>query len=277
MKPVIYTVNGTACGAWDAPGFSSDVGRAFAFNPWDGIAAGLNGLRCSKPPVRWQGVSYPGATYPMGPSVDQGVAETVRLVNLTEPGTPIILSGYSQGAMVTGHAWRDELLSPAGRLHERLGDVIGIINFGDPLRSPGIANGNKVAGMPQPTKEDGQVTGGIGGPDDLKPDETPDFLLSNALDGDLYAACPVGLHPWDTETSVGRIETDIYQVVQQATFINVVEVAEALFTPVAMVEAIINGITFAAAGMNAPHWQYGPFVPAMVDWLLERVSIGRAA
>ena len=45
----------------------------------------------------------------------------------------------------------------------------------------------------------------------------------------------------------------------------VVEVAADLLTPVATVEAIINGLTFVAAGANAPHWHYGPFVPTVVD------------
>jgi hypothetical protein len=60
------------------------------------------------------------------------------------------------------------------------------------------------------------------------------------------------------------VETSIYNVVQQATFIDVVAVAEDLAVPVGTVEAIINGLTFAAAGANAPHYRYGPYVPTVV-------------
>jgi hypothetical protein len=46
---------------------------------------------------------------------------------------------------------------------------------------------------------------------------------------------------------------------------------------IALVHAIFNGLTFAAAGTSAPHWQYGPFVPAMVDWILQFISNAKAA
>ena len=187
-----------------------------------------------------------------------------------------MLCGYSQGAIVTGVVWSQDILAADGVLHGRLADVAAIFNFGDPLRCPGIANGNLLAGAALPADLDGDVTGGIAGPADLTAAQSPDFLYSFALDGDLYASAPVGPDPWRDEAATGRVETGIYNVVQEATFIDVVEVAADLLTPVATVEAIINGLTFAAAGANAPHWHYGPFVPTVVN-KIRQIAAARAA
>lgn len=284
MKPVVITVNGTGVPDPFGPGFAGDVGRAFAWNPWDAIAAELDGTRYDTT-AGWQPIGYPAATFPMWPSINAGRAEVNRQIGRRPKGTPLFLSGYSQGAIVTGKVWSEDILAPDGVHHDRLPDVRGIINFGDPLRSPGIAHGNTVAGLPQPTKLDGSITGGIAGKHDLKPDQTPDFLLSCALDGDLYAAAPVNSDPWSHEANTGTIETAIYDIVlfrSPMSLFEIVDIIAALFTNpineiIAIVQAIINGITFAAAGTHAPHWQYQPFVPHMVDWILDRLDSPAAA
>jgi len=152
------------------------------------------------------------ATFPMGPSVQAARAELVSQMNRYP--RRIVLSGYSQGALVTGIAWRDDILDPSGKLHARLADVVAIINFGDPMRCPGIANGNTYAGQPLPKKLDGFTAGGIAGPGNLTRDQTPELLLSFANDGDLYACAPTGDHPWDHETEVGHDERIIFDTVQ---------------------------------------------------------------
>jgi hypothetical protein len=270
-QPILLTVNGTGVPQWDGPGFAADLGRAFAFNPWQAIADKFSGVVSIPPPVFWQGISYPAAVSPMAPSVKAGRAEVNRQIGLRPAGTPLFLSGYSQGAIVTGQVWALDILAPNGIHHDRLGDVKGIINFGDPLRCPGVANGNKVAGLPMPKNLDGQVTGGIAGPADLTAVQTPDFYLSCALDGDLYAAAPVGSNPWTAESSVGKVETNIYDIVQQPTFWDVVSIAKDIGMPIGTVEGIYNALLFFGQGTNAAHWQYGPFVPAMVDWILGRI------
>ncbi|TDH46251.1 PE-PPE domain-containing protein [Mycobacterium eburneum] len=275
--PVLITVNGTAEPDPFGPGFAGDVGRGLQPNPWQIVANKLDGLATPPAPAFWQPIGYPAATFPMGASVAAGRAEVNRQIGLRPVGTPLILAGYSQGAIITGEVWSQDILGADGVHHDRLPDVLGIINFGDPLRCPGIANGNKVAGMPMPTELDGVTTGGIAGPKCLTADQTPDFLLSCALDGDLYACAPVGDNPWSAEAATGRVETGIYNIVQQATFLDVVAIAEDLLTPVATVEAIVNALGFFAQGTNAPHWQYGPFVPAMVAWVVERIGASAAA
>jgi hypothetical protein len=158
----------------------------------------------------------------MGPSVDAGVRELLNQINL-HPGQ-LVLCGYSQGALVVAKAWRDHILN--GSLNHRLPDVIGIITFGDPMRCPGVANGNVFAGQGLPKDSDGQTTGGVAGPDCLTPDETPTFFLSFANDGDLYASAPVGDDPWHNESAAGADETLIYNIVQNATVANVQAIAE---------------------------------------------------
>ena len=271
IQPLLITVNGTGVPDPFGPGFSADIGRAFQTNPWQVVADKLDGLKPSGAPVFWQPIGYPAAVTPMGPSVAAGRAEVNRQIAMRTKGTPLFLSGYSQGAIVTGQVWALDILNPAGVHHDRLPDVRGIIQFGDPLRCPGIAHGNEVAGLPVPKDLDGQVTGGIAGPADLTPSQTPDFLLSCALDGDLYAAAPVGASPWSAESQVGNVETNIYDIIQQATFIDVLSIARDLLMPVGTVEGIINAMLFFGQGTNAPHWQYGPFVQPMVDWILSRI------
>lgn len=270
-QPLLLTVNGTGVPDPFGPGFSGDIGRAFQINPWQIVADKLDGLVTAAPPLFWQPIGYPAAVSPMAPSVAAGRAEVNRQIAMRPVGTPLFLSGYSQGAIVTGQVWALDILSPSGVHHDRLGDVRGIINFGDPLRCPGIAHGNEVAGLPLPKKLDGQVTGGIAGPADLTAAQTPDFYLSCALDGDLYAAAPVGTNPWTSKSHVGKVETNIYDIVQQPTFLDIISIAKDLGMPIGTVEGIYNALLFFGQGTNAAHWQYGPFVQPMVDWILSRI------
>jgi hypothetical protein len=241
----------------------------------------------------------------MGPSVRAGIEALVRQINLWIG--KFALTGYSEGAMVVDRVWRDEILNPKGRLNHRLKDVIGIVNFGDPMRCPGIANGNLRAGFPIPKPVYGYTTGGIAGPQDLKPEETPDFLLSCDNDGDMYVAAPVGDTPWIQETGVGHDMTICFNVVQDFDGPNVLAIVEEAMsligmaapgfnlaslvelgvgalsgalgkvpatgarTPghvVAIVEALLQAGMFIGTGLSA-HGDYGKHMPAMVDFLTQ--------
>jgi hypothetical protein len=258
----LFTVGGTdEAGPTDPNQFPVQVALGLLPSGWQIVADKLDGLATISP-INWFPINYPAALYPMAPSVQSGRENLVAAIQ-SAPG-PFVLCGYSQGATVTDVVWSQDILATTGVIHDRLSDVAAIFNFGDPLRSPGIANGNLLAGIPLPQELDGVVTGGIAGPADLTPQQTPDFLYSFALDGDLYASAPVGIDPQTAEAPAGFVETSIYNIVQQATFIDVVAIAEDLAVPVGLVEAIINGLTFAGAGANAPHYRYGPFVPTVV-------------
>lgn len=207
----------------------------------------------------------------MGTSVQMGVDSAVSLlggappINAGDPvypAGPVILWGYSQGAICTSHLWRDEILSPTGRLHSRVGDVIAAVTYGNPCRCPGKANGNVRAGWGLPGKLDSQTTGGIAGPDCLTADQTPpwwmDYVWLGSNDGatELYTNCPVGDNPWTGEAAPGHVGTLVYNFIQQGTAIDFVEIAESLLTPIGMIEEIYNGLTFAVAGPNADHFAY---------------------
>ncbi len=265
----LFTLNGTAVPDPFGPGFSSDVAR--------GLIDAADGLWA------WQPIGYPAATYPMGPSVQVGREGLCRQID--RHTGKIALSGYSQGALVVDIVWRDDILNPNGALHHRKDDVVAIINYGDPMRCPGVANGNVLAGRPLPTKHDGYATGGIAGPGDLTREQTPDFLLSFANDGDLYACCPTGDDPWHHEVHVAYNERMIFNIVMNTTATSILaiakEVVELLDKPlvevVPLVESILNGMNFYSRGMNSSHFKYGGDVGPAVRYLVERGHELRAA
>ncbi len=258
----LFTVNGTAEPDPFGAGFPGDVARMLI-----DVADGM---------WIWQPIGYPAAVFPMGPSVQAGRSELCAQID-RHPGN-IVMSGYSQGAIVVNIVWRDDILSPAGSLHHRKDDVVAILNFGDPMRCPGIANGNKVTGRALPEPLDEFTTGGIAGPGNLTEDQTPDFLLSFANDGDLYAAAPTGDDPWRHETEVGHNERIIFDMIQNADVSTILaiaaEVAEVLNKPLTqvlpLVQAIINGVLFAGQGSNASHWKYGGDIGPAVQYLITK-------
>lgn len=249
----LYNACGTG-GTWDAD-FTAE------------IASEVNGKG-----YYWQGVSYPAATFPMGPSVKQGVEELVRLI-AQKPGT-FALIGYSQGAIVTCKLWRDEIMNPNGRLHDRLADIFAHVTFGNPMRCPGIANGNGLAKLPPPENEFGYLTGGIAGPDDLTPWQTMSWHMDFAHNGDLYATCPTGPDPWANEAPPGEMQTSVYKMVQGEIAGDesiLQQVGEILTDPIGemipLVLAIADGIQFAAdAGTHG----YADCKDAAIHFLLSR-------
>jgi hypothetical protein len=262
-------------------------GMVGGINPWQIVADKLDGIETPLPPWQWQPIGYPAAVFPMSPSVENARAQIVAALGgpasqfyqaQVYPSGPFALSGYSQGAIATGRVWSQDILPETGVLHHRLADCLSVVNFGDPLRSPGIANGNVYQGIPVPGTLDGDVTGGISGPLDLTAAQTntPNSLgkpvvMSFALPGDLYASAPVGTNPWTAEAQAGGVGTSIYSIILNGSFKSILAVADDLVVPIGMVEEIINGIGFAAAGLNAPHWQYGNrgCVTAAAAYLLE--------
>jgi hypothetical protein len=136
---------------------------------------------------------------------------------------------------------------------------MAIINFGDVFRCPGISNGNVYQGIPVPGKEDGTVTGGIGGPtynltaaqstyvNPANPLKRP-VIMSWNLPGDLYGASPQG--------AAGAVGESIMKIVFDTSFLNVIEIVKDLGHPIGIIEEIFNALGFFGAGLSAPHWQY---------------------
>lgn len=244
----LITANGTAVPNGDGPGFPADIARALMV-----VADGM---------WVWRWIDYPAATFPMRPSIEV-LKQQLRQV-IRDTAGPKVLSGYSQSAIGVGEVWREDILPEDGQLHDELDNIKAVILYGDPLRSPGMARGNVLAGQPIPKKLDGFVTGGIAGPNCLTPAETTKVVLSFANDGDLFASAPVGATPWVKETEVGHNETLIFEAVMEFDghdlFSFASEVAQILTMPLTqalpLIQAIWNGLTFLGKGMNAPHWTY---------------------
>lgn len=175
------------------------------------------------------------------------------------PSGPFVLGGYSQGSGATNLVWQQAIYPSDGVLHHRIDDCMGILNFGDIFRTPGISNGNVYQGIPVPGKEDGTVTGGIGGAsynltqaqstyvNPTNPLKQP-VVMSWNLPGDLYGASPQG--------AAGAVGQSIMKIVFDTNFTNIVEILGDLAHPIGTVEEIINAMGFFGAGTNAPHWQY---------------------
>lgn len=274
MTPVLVTVNGTGDpDPASTAGFSGMLGSMVGgVNPWQLVADKLDGLQPPTPPWQWQPIGYPAAVFPMNPSVQNARAQIVAALGgpaspdyqaKVYPSGPFALSGYSQGAIVTGQVWSQDILPSTGVLHHRLADCLSVVNFGDPLRAPGVANGNVYQGIPVPGTLDSEITGGISGPLDLTTAQSnvlnsvgKPVVMSFALPGDLYASAPVGPNPQTAEAAAGKVGTSIYSFIENGSFFTLVAIAADLFIPLGTIEEIVNGITFAAAGTSAPHWQY---------------------
>ena len=141
---------------------------------------------------------------------------------------------------------------------------------------PGIAHGNALAGLSESITTDGVETGGIGGKLDLPPAISnilaPDgryVYNSCANKGDIYAACPTGLDPWNNIAGAGKAGNLIFTEVQNLSLVNTLKIATALGSPIGVIEELINGMVFMAQGTNAAHWQYYPQMDACIQDALE--------
>lgn len=275
MTPVIITVNGTGDpNPTDTVGFSGLLGSMLSYvNPWNVVANKLDGTVPPVAPWIWQPIGYPAAVFPMTPSVQNARQQIVAALggpasSFYSPAPvyasgPFALSGYSQGALATDIVWVNDILNPAGVLHHRLPDCYAVANFGDPMRTPGISNGNTYQGIPVPGTEDGDVTGGIAGPLDLTAEQTnypnplgKSTVMSFNLPGDLYGSDPVGASPWTSEAGPGVVGTKVYDFVESGSFTDFLKIPFSWWRLISAFEEGLNAASFFAKGTSAAHWQY---------------------
>ena len=163
MTLTFYTVDGTLAASDTDPGqYPNQVAVALLPSEWQFVADQLAGL-ATVPLLDWVPTAYPAAVYPMGASVNTGVAQLITNIQASPLGTPKGLAGYSQGAIVTSTVWRDYILNPSGSLHAYLPDFEagGSVTWGNPMRAPNVCNGNTYAGWaPQ---SGGGISGSNGG------------------------------------------------------------------------------------------------------------------
>lgn len=251
----LFTVNGTFAPDPRDPGqYPVQVAEALLPTPWQIVANDIDGL-ASQALINWVPITYPAQVYPMGASADVGITNLAGAIGACPIGTPKALAGYSQGALPTSTVWRDYILNPRGSLHAYLDDFVAAVNWGNPMRCPGIANGNWHAGWAIP------AGGGISGPNDLTPYETPSWWFDYANFNDLYTDCPVG-------SVAGADETLIYNLIVTTSFggtleglLKIVETLihqfhQPLTEIIGLVTAIFNGLEFIGAGPAAGHYTY---------------------
>jgi hypothetical protein len=286
---MFFGVDGTAYPGAPGPPFPlRNDGQGF----WSGFSSGIAGGLMNEQDGLWGStlIGYPAATVPMWPSVQAGRASLVSAIatyasaykaqNGSLTGMAIVLSGYSQGAMVTDQCYTLDFLAEGGVLNPLLPYLWRMYNFGDIFRTPGLAYGNQLAGLSMSIVQDGEETGGIGGPLDLTvaqtnqpaPDGQP-IVQSSSNKGDIYGSAPVGLTPWTAIAKAGETAYRFFEIIMQPTFVDVVEAAAVLETPIASIEEMINAMTFFAEGTNAPHWQYFPQMDAVIG---EMLTIGNS-
>jgi hypothetical protein len=159
MRPVLFTVCGTGVPWWVGP--DADVARQLE----------------SENRVKWQPVGYPATPVPMWPSIQNGLAELVRLVNLPEyAGRRIMLIGYSQGAIVTSLFYTQHVRGNPD-LENRFA---GAVTYGNPMREKGNAFADGVLPVP-PADHSGIL--------DEQIVNTPSNWRDYAHQGDMYADC----------------------------------------------------------------------------------------
>lgn len=165
VKPWLFTVHGSGQPDPAGPGLPSDTARAVLDL------------------YQWQPVGdYPAATFPMWPSILQGVGSLVSLI-AARPGK-IALAGYSQGAVVVAVVLKHHIMNPRGSLNHRLADVTKVVLWGNPMRQKGFAVGDDWI---WPTANPN--TGGIMAWDRLEGLEHAPFQVRDyAHQGDMYAA-----------------------------------------------------------------------------------------
>jgi len=284
---VVFAVDGTAYP--NAPQAPIPVTNDSA-GIWSGFASGLVGGLENVADGLWGSIciGYEASTIPMWPSVQQGRAYLIQAIqNYTNSWfqqfgayPPIILTGYSQGSMVTDQVWVLDILNPAGVLHYLLPFVYRSYQFGHIFRTPGIAHANALTGLTESIMTDGVQTGGIGCTLDLTeaqtnyvaPDGNP-VVYSAANEGDIYGCCPTGLNPWTDLSVQGKTAELFFRIVMQPTFADVVEAAEVLLTPVRSIEEGINAGTFFAEGPGSPHYLYFPQMDACIG---DAVALGNS-
>lgn len=280
---IMVAVEGTVYPGYPGPpSYILDNGDGF----WSGFASGMVGGLANAVDGLWDSecIAYSAKTVPMWPSVQEGRAKTVATLqtkqaaalNLYGTYVPTIMNGYSQGTMVTDQVWTLDILPETGVLHYLLPYIYRIYQFGHIFRTPGIAHGNALAGLPESIMVDGVESGGIGCELDLTVEQTnhvaPDgkpVVYSCANKGDLYSACAVGLNPWTAPAKEGKVGRIFMKIIMQPTLADIIETAAVLGEPIQAVLELFHTMKFFAEGTNAPHYQYFPQMTACVNDALQ--------
>lgn len=78
-------------------------------------------------------IAYPASILGIGPSINQGILQTINHIKALPVGKPFALGGYSQGAAVMSGVY-NEIRYSSGQLYSRRNDFLGGVCFGNPRR-----------------------------------------------------------------------------------------------------------------------------------------------
>lgn len=283
---VIIGIEGTMYpGCPGPPSMILDNGDGF----WSGFSSGLIGGLCNALDGLWHHFlpGYSAKTIPMWTSVQEARELIVQFLLWYAPWyksiwsdyPAVIMTGYSQGSMVTDQVWVLDLLDPNGRLHFLLPCVRRIYQFGHIFRTPGVAKGNALIGRAESIKQDGVETGGIGTSMDLTADQLTNpatqelVVYSCANKGDIYTCCSVGTDPWHHPAPEGKVGNIFEQIIMQPSLAHIISVAKVLGEPLSGILELLHTMKFFAAGPNAPHYQY---FDHMVGCIGDAVALGKS-
>lgn len=237
LRPVLLTVCGTGVPWWVGP--DADVARAV------------------EDIYKWRPVGYRAAPFPMGKSIDEGVAEAIRIIEEERARVEahgLSLDGYSQGAYIISVLWETHIKPANGRLHWAAAHMLKAIAFGNPKRQVGKAWPDPGATM---------AAANTGGVDEELMVDTPDWWRNYAHVGDLYCAAA------DDESRENK--TAIWKVIRGTKVFNgpdsllsqVLEVlgvkrdASQIVEVIGIFKAMLDAGMFFGRG-TGPHLNYSP-------------------
>lgn len=239
-KPVLITAQGTGVDMWTGP--PADTARELE----------------RRKLCTWQPLgNWPAATFPMWPSITQGVAEGEKQIRFWagDRGQDIWLAGYSQGAIVTSLLWKYSL-APGGPLADLRHKVTKAVTWGNPMREAGRFRGDGADWDARPDTGGAMVD---------RLENTPSWWVDFAHKADLYTDCEM-----DDE---GEYKRAICKIVmgnqwwagQDNIFEQIGELfAHPFVEVVAMAKAIWDAGLFFAHG-TGPHVDYS--VGPAIDYL----------
>lgn len=258
---------------------------------WSGFASGTVGgvINRADGLLHCECVGYPALTANMGASATVGAHNLAVRIDAFARNffgqfgfwPPIWIVTWSQGAWAFALFWRTYVLPASGLLNYLKDYIVSSYNYGDVFRRSGTSRGNDYAGLPVPGTVDGDVDGGIAGPEQLTQAETDVLckldgryvIKSFNRHGDLYGDAPMGANPETSMPAAGTVEYSYFKDIEKTgAWSIIVNFMGGVLHVVGDAEALTNVIKFFGAGSNAPHYQYWEEMAWVVNDIVSMAS-----
>jgi hypothetical protein len=234
-RPVLFTVCGTGVPWWVGP--DADTARAVADR------------------YLWQPIGYPAQPVPMGPSIQAGKDELINQFTIHRERVQkygAALAGYSQGAIVVGEVWENDIKPATGRAAWIRPFIRKAVTWGNPMREKGQAYPD--AGAPMAPADHQGVTGTL-----MK--DTPPWWRNYAHVADLYADCPDDKSGEDRQ-AIWKVIRDGDMIsgpnsllAQVAELFGAQQPAQQIVEAGGMLKAMLDALVFFGGGTR-PHTNY---------------------